>query len=69
MVNSSKLSNITKILGLMLFIILFLGITDAVSEEEIIGSGEYRISCLSCHGVGGRGNGPMAELLWIKSIG
>lgn len=66
MVNSSKLSNITKILGLMLFIVLFLGITDAVSEEEIIGSNEYRISCLSCHGVGGRGNGPMAELLKVE---
>lgn len=35
----------------------------AAAEEEIIGSDEYRQSCLSCHGVGGRGDGPMAEHL------
>ena len=32
----------------------------ALAEEETIGSDEYRISCLSCHGVGGRGDGPLA---------
>lgn len=34
--------------------------------EEAIGSKEYRISCLNCHGVGGKGGGPMAELLKKK---
>ena len=38
----------------------------ALAEEETIGAEEYRTSCLSCHGVGGRGNGPMAEFLTIK---
>lgn len=38
----------------------------AFGEEDTVGAGEYRISCLSCHGVGGRGNGPMAKFLTIK---
>ena len=40
--------------------------SSVVAEEELIGSEEYRISCLNCHGVGGKGNGPMAELLIKK---
>jgi mono/diheme cytochrome c family protein len=38
----------------------------AGAEEETVGSDEYRISCLSCHGVGGRGDGPLAKFLTIK---
>lgn len=38
----------------------------AYAEEETIGSDEYRISCLTCHGVGGRGNGPLAKFLNVK---
>ena len=38
----------------------------AIAEEETIGSDEYRVSCLSCHGVGGRGNGPLAKFLTVK---
>jgi len=38
----------------------------AFAEEEIIGSNEYRISCLSCHGVGGKGDGPIAKFLTVK---
>jgi mono/diheme cytochrome c family protein len=40
------------------------GVTHA--EEDTIGSDEYRTSCLSCHGVGGRGDGPLAEYLTVK---
>ena len=36
------------------------------AEEEVIGAEEYRASCLSCHGVGGEGDGPMAEFLTVK---
>jgi mono/diheme cytochrome c family protein len=36
------------------------------AEEETIGSDEYRTSCLSCHGVGGRGNGPLAKFLTVQ---
>ena len=38
----------------------------ATAEEELIGSDEFRISCASCHGVGGRGDGPMAQFLTVK---
>ena len=37
-----------------------------IAEEGTIGADEYRISCLSCHGVGGKGDGPMAQFLTIK---
>ena len=36
------------------------------AEEDTIGSDEYRISCLNCHGVGGRGDGPLAKFLTLK---
>ena len=38
----------------------------AQAEEDTIGSDEYRISCLNCHGVGGRGDGPLAKFLTVK---
>ncbi|SDL10004.1 c-type cytochrome [Aliiruegeria lutimaris] len=38
----------------------------AAAEEELIGSDEYMNSCLACHGVGGKGNGPMAEYLTVE---
>lgn len=38
----------------------------AQAEEDAIGADEYRISCLSCHGVGGRGDGPLAKYLTVK---
>ncbi len=40
--------------------------SSVLAEEELIGSDEYRLSCLNCHGVGGKGNGPMAEFLIKK---
>jgi len=43
-----------------------LAASSAMAEEETIGSDEYRTSCLSCHGAGGRGDGPMAKFLTPK---
>jgi mono/diheme cytochrome c family protein len=40
--------------------------TTAVAEEELIGSNEFRVSCASCHGVGGRGDGHLAQYLTVK---
>ena len=40
--------------------------TTAVAEEELIGSDEFRTSCASCHGVGGRGDGHLAQYLTVK---
>jgi mono/diheme cytochrome c family protein len=53
-------------LGLLLVIGLLFGATEVAAEEELIGADEYRISCMSCHGVGGKGDGSMAKFLTIK---
>jgi mono/diheme cytochrome c family protein len=37
-----------------------------IAEEELIGSDEFRNSCASCHGVGGRGDGHLAQFLTVK---
>jgi len=43
-----------------------LAASNAFAEDETIGSDEYRASCISCHGPGGRGDGPMAKFLTPK---
>jgi len=65
-INSLIFQNIIRSVGLLLFVVLLMGLSDVVAEEDLIGSDEYRISCLSCHGVGGKGNGPMAEVLKVQ---
>lgn len=66
MVKMSVFQNIFVSLGLLLIFLLFFGITNVGAEEELVGSDEYRISCLSCHGTGGKGNGPMAKVLKVQ---
>ena len=59
---------IRKLLGYLILLIsafILFGIAEIAAEEELIGSDEYRISCMACHGVGGKGNGSMAELLKV----
>lgn len=61
--------NLTKrvtIFGSIFLLLLAFQYSDVVAEEELIGSEEYRISCLNCHGVGGKGDGPMMTLLTKK---
>jgi len=57
-------------IGKVVFSILAAGLFfvngSVVAEEELIGSDEFRISCAVCHGVGGRGNGSMAQFLNVK---
>ena len=45
---------------------LFLASSAAYAEDDTIGADEYRISCMSCHGVGGGGDGPLAKFLTVK---
>ena len=52
--------------GLVLLLFAVFQYNSVLAEEELIGSDEYRFSCLNCHGVGGKGNGPMAEFLIKK---
>lgn len=56
-----------KAVSMVLVILFALFVaTSVAAEEETIGSDEYRISCLSCHGVGGRGDGPLAKFLTVQ---
>lgn len=66
MSNSSVMRRVIKLSVLALLIGLLFVISEAAAEEDLIGASEYRVSCLSCHGVGGKGNGPMAKFLTIK---
>lgn len=61
-----KMKSITKVVmvaGVTVGLTLSLANSLVYAEMGTIGADEYRISCLSCHGVGGRGNGSMAKFL------
>lgn len=66
MSNSFSTLKWVTLAGVAIALTLFLASSAAHAEEETIGSDEYRVSCLSCHGVGGRGNGPLAQFLTVK---
>ena len=66
MKESASTTRMLVIAVVTLALTLFFASSVAVAEEDIIGSDEYRISCLSCHGVGGRGDGPLAKFLTVK---
>ena len=64
-----QLVSIHKILNkghMALFLTALLVGGAALAEDDTIGADEYRISCLSCHGVGGKGDGPIAKFLTVK---
>lgn len=61
-----SLHHAPQALGLALVLTTSFSINSAIAEEELIGSDEFRTSCVSCHGVGGKGNGPMAQYLTVK---
>ncbi len=57
---------LARYVGAALFATAVFQTGNVIAEEELIGSDEFRTSCASCHGVGGRGDGPMAEFLTKK---
>ena len=74
---STDFSTCIRCVGLMLFLSMAVGGGTVSAEDvtmggskyrisETIGSDEYRVSCLHCHGEGGTGDGPMMELLTKK---
>ena len=74
---STDFSTCIRCVGLMLFLSMAVGGGTVFAEDvtmggskyritETIGSDEYRVSCLNCHGEGGKGDGPMMELLTKK---
>ncbi|MCL7464203.1 cytochrome c [Phaeovulum sp. NW3] len=44
-----------------------LSATAGLAQGPDIGAGLYAQYCASCHGAGGQGDGPMAELLTVKA--
>ncbi len=50
----------------ILLAILICASSAVVPRETLTGSDEFRISCASCHGVGGKGDGQMAPILTLK---
>ena len=47
----------------------FLGVANAAAQDRAIsaaGAAEYRVSCATCHGEGGGGDGPVAAQLKVK---
>ena len=54
MPKSSSVGKFLAITGVAIVLTLFLASSATYAEDDTIGSDEYRISCMSCHGVGGR---------------
>ncbi len=42
------------------------GSMNSYADEPVIGADEYRNSCASCHGLDGKGHGPIASILMTK---
>ncbi len=66
MFETAKSFSYVKSCGLVFLFSMSFGGSTIFAEEEIISPDEYRNSCLNCHGVGGKGDGPMAGLLKKK---
>ncbi|MCG6965013.1 MAG: hypothetical protein LJE59_00705 [Chromatiaceae bacterium] len=66
MLKSKSITKVVAMSGVATALAFSLATGAAYAEDETIGSDEYRISCLSCHGVGGRGNGVLAKFLTVK---
>ena len=73
----AEFSTCIRCVGLMLFLSMAVGGGTVSAEDvtmggskyripETLGSDEYRVSCLNCHGEGGKGDGPMMDLLTKK---
>lgn len=60
------LKRIAKVGGLFIVLSTLLSIGNVTAADELIGADEFRASCVSCHGVGGKGDGAMAEFLTPK---
>jgi len=56
----------TEIFGLCVLLAGNLPASTAADQERPNGQEEFRTYCASCHGISGRGNGIMAELLTTK---
>ena len=54
----------SRLLGALLLTSGILGSAGtAVAQDEAIGRQEYRMHCAACHGLDGRGDGPVGQIL------
>ena len=63
---SIQFNSIGKVMTSALLAVGVFGTGATFAEEELVGSDEFRTSCASCHGVGGKGDGNMAQFLIKK---
>lgn len=57
------------VIGMMIGALLWLGPKTGLAQEEEVaaaGKSEYQSYCATCHGVGGKGDGPSAGMLKTK---
>ncbi|WP_432471886.1 c-type cytochrome [Amphritea sp. HPY] len=66
MLKATSLKGLTKKYGAILLLIAPFGISDAAAKEDLAGFDEFRASCASCHGIDGKGRGPLRKHLTIK---
>lgn len=59
-----------RLAALLAFYLPVIPAAGQMGEEPIeeVGKKEYRRSCAACHGEGGRGDGPLAELLIVRPL-
>ena len=50
----------------LVLVVLYCASASAMPQEATTGSEEFRISCVSCHGVEGKGHGKLASILTVK---
>jgi hypothetical protein len=62
----TRVSRFATTVGVATLIGISLARNVVFAEEGEIGADEYKMSCLSCHGVGGHGDGPLAKYLTVK---
>jgi len=53
--------------GAFFAIIQTLPLSAALAKQEPVGKEEYRENCAACHGLEGRGDGPVATYLKVKT--
>ncbi len=56
----------TNLFILMSVAAMALASTQTTANEYQVGEEEFRISCVSCHGLDGKGHGPMTEFLKLQ---
>ena len=66
MYNASRWRTVTGFCSALLLLMPLTGPVSGAADMEPIGADEYRISCQSCHGSEGKGDGPMVQFLTMQ---